>query len=131
MYESPPLLTLFGIFTSRSAFPHVDASFAKLNDVLVRNVAGDSTFLLGSAATSPDFHLWEMCDQVLPPLLLLLLMLMLMLLLLATHALSSTFLLHFTKWTILSPNTRLSAPSTSSPPRARHSLLLPAGLFCS
>ncbi len=84
-------MTLRDISASPSAFPHADASFAKLNDVLVRNVAGDNTFLLGSAATSPDFHLWEMCDQVLPPLLLLLL------LLLPTHTLSSTCLLHFTK----------------------------------
>jgi hypothetical protein len=35
-----------------------------LNDVLVRNAAGGGTFLVGSAATSPDFHAWEMCDQV-------------------------------------------------------------------
>ncbi len=44
--------------------PHVDANLDKLNEVLVRNAAGGGTFFVGTAASTPDFHAWEMCDQV-------------------------------------------------------------------
>lgn len=39
-------------------------SLAKLETVLANNnTEGESCFLIGSAATAPDFHLWEMLDQ--------------------------------------------------------------------
>jgi hypothetical protein len=111
----------------------VDPIFSKLNEVLVRNAAGVGTFFVGSAATSPDFHAWEMCDQVLlsplrspPPLQLI------------TDSFSSISCRHFTSWRILCSSTPLSAPSTASEPFSHDfqstctcSLLMRSQLCCS
>jgi hypothetical protein len=35
-----------------------------LNDALERNVSGGGVFFVGDGPSSPDFHAWEMLDQV-------------------------------------------------------------------